>query len=120
MKEKEKEKTIQRIAEVIAASQHMEGLCTQHDRLNFQQGARWADCHPQSPWISVSEQKLPRNKELLLITQTASTANPLEPVIGHIDDDGNVMSPFVGWYCDAKYVWYWMPIPPLPEKGGNQ
>ena len=89
-------------------------------RLSFQQGAKWADEHPKSPWISV-EDDLPYN-------------NPNNIHFGFtnkvfaIDYNKNIFIAYMTKY-NNKWVWcrddnfdllyiitHWMPIPKLPKE----
>ena len=67
----------------------------------FVAGASWADAHPQSPWISVSD-KMPEEFEVVI----AYAAN------GHIENsylDGHY---WTGDFYDTTVI-YWMPLPKL-------
>ena len=67
----------------------------------FVAGAEWADAHPQSPWISVSD-KMPEEFEVVI----AYAAN------GHIENsywDGHY---WTGDFYDTTVI-YWMPLPKL-------
>ena len=84
----------------------------------FIAGAKWADNHPKSPWISV-EEDLPCNHEELIHFDI--TNNVLV-----IDDKQNTSIAFMKKYKDNEWIWdstnnfvflpfitHWMPIPNL-------
>ena len=73
--------------------------------LSFSLGARWADKHPN--WISV-EDELPKNKELVFITD------------GEYTDTGFYEYTFDEWQPCEKWlgdITHWMPLPQAPKKG---
>ena len=86
---------------------------------SFKQGAKWADEHPKSPWISVNED-LPCNHEELIF-------------LGGLIDGSETIDVFVRYesgdiWCDymictnGKWRWsdgepdYWMIPPKLPKR----
>ena len=80
---------------------------TKYNEIKFRTGVRWADEHPQSPWISV-EDRIPTGKVIV------------------IDSNGLISTGiFCGdinktWYVDGvciTNVTHWMPIPELPKGG---
>lgn len=91
----------------------------EHD---FIQGAKWADEHPKSPWISVKED-LPCNHSNLVLTYNGipfSTKRVLVMTDIHTlflcemkkDDDR-------GWiwnYLTKDKIIYWFPIPEIPKE----
>lgn len=79
------------------------------EQYGFKAGARWADAHPQSPWVSVKE-KLPSPYENVYVAGLTGRGMG----VGGVD------------YINANGKWqyyvgvdYWMPIPELP-KGGEK
>ena len=82
--------------------------------LGFTFGARWADEHPKSPWISVKEDLPCNHKELLnsdTLTKSVIIRNP----------DGSFN--FSLMYLDVEWKWmsednptHWFPIPDLPKE----
>ena len=88
----------------------------------FEAGVRWADKHPNSPWISVDED-LPCNHSDLVLTYNNipfSTKRVLVMTDIHTlflcemkkDDDR-------GWiwnYSTKDKITHWMPIPELPKE----
>lgn len=69
---------------------------------------RWCDEHPH--WISV-EDELPKNKELVFITDGEVTD------MGFYDYTDDAWQPFERWLGD---ITHWMPTPQPPKKGGEQ
>ena len=81
----------------------------------FEEGAKWADEHHKSPWISV-EDDLPCNHEELLEAKCQTKEVFVIKASGFFD------------ICymqkiDGKWIWfpyksieYWMPIPKLPKE----
>ena len=85
----------------------------------FINGAKWADRHPKSPWISVDED-LPCNHEELLSSNPVGYSQETTFVLV-IDITGSiVISMMVN--DSGKWEWvrwpalYWMPIPELPKE----
>ena len=80
----------------------------------FEEGIKWADNNPKSPWISVNDD-LPCNHEELIITSDYYEKETIEVItINEFKMIGlNYMI-----LCDNKWKWkydiefyYWMPIP---------
>ena len=83
--------------------------------IDFTVGAKWADSHPKSPWISVDED-LPCNHEELLNAKCQTKEVFAIRALGFFD------------ICymqkiDGKWIWfpyknieYWMPIPKPPKE----
>lgn len=81
----------------------------------FEAGAKWADKHPKSPWISVKDDLPNHNIEVLLHYKGGGIViGELSTDLGHVhwltDDDGMV--------TEFEWVDYWMSIPEL-QKGGK-
>ena len=83
--------------------------------IDFTVGAKWADSHPKSPWISV-EDDLPCNHEELLINKGV-TKKVFVLKFG--------VSPGVDFMLkvNEKWIWFayenhkfWMPIPEPPKE----
>ena len=84
--------------------------------IDFTVGAKWADSHPKSPWISV-EDDLPCNHKELVSKGSSSTKRVI------VIEDG-------GYYFDCmvlsengKWKWFysfnpshWFPIPEPPKE----
>ena len=98
----------------------------------FFHGAKWADAHPKSPWVSVKDTLPPTDEKVLICVRKVwpsnAVINPkdysieLSQRIGRVPKDAK-------WNVD-KYgfpnhgykeyeVLAWMPIPKLP-KGGEE
>ena len=83
-------------------------------RLSFQQGAKWADANPKSPWISVKDD-LPCNHKELIRKNGTSTKRVIV-----IEEEGYFLDRMV--FSNNMWDWayatiplYWFPIPKLPE-----
>ena len=80
----------------------------------FIEGAKWADEHPKSSWISVKDD-LPYNHEELLINDDKKETKSVLVII-----NGYIMMSRM--YKKRKWYWaddeptYWFPIPELPKK----
>ena len=81
----------------------------------FIEGAKWADEHPKSPWISV-EDDLPCNHEELLDllkTEFVITLNSRKRVeINYMIDGLNGWK----WAVEKSNILYWFPIPEPPKE----
>ena len=75
---------------------------------DFINGAKWADAHPH--WISV-EDELPKNEELVFITDSECTD------LGFYDYTDDLWQPCEKWLGD---ITHWMPLPQAPKKGGKK
>lgn len=104
----------------------------------FKAGARWADAHPQSPWIPIGdEHPLPEpGKTVLLyypIKDGRIEIDKRSALTGKRKKDGGYdgvdefgfrvaaetfRADCLGYY--SIRATYWMPIPELDEKGGEQ
>lgn len=83
--------------------------------IDFEAGAKWADNHPKSPWISVDED-LPCNHEELIDREIPTYT--LYVVVRL--KDGTVDSSRMIKIQDGNWVWpfkvsHWFPIPELPK-----
>lgn len=89
--------------------------------IDFTVGAKWADAHPISPWISV-EEDLPCNNPNNIHFEFTNT-------VLVIDDENNTFIAFMVKDKDNKWRWdsadnfaflhhitHWMPIPELPKE----
>lgn len=84
---------------------------TRGSSIDFTAGAKWADAHPKSPWISVKE-RLPIEEKDGLSTKVLvlSTKNKVD--FSRYDYDvGGWISPVL----DIEFT-HWMPIPKLPKE----
>jgi len=73
----------------------------------FTEGAKWADAHPQNPWISV-EDKLPEKGDFVFVRFIGLVGYTAMHVT-----DLNKEKRFLG-YSGYKCT-HWMPIPELPK-----
>lgn len=94
-----------------AFSEIIDEINRNHD---FEEGAKWADTNPKSPWISV-EDDLPCNYEELVHSNYTDRVLVLSRN-GYSE---------VAFMCIIEDVWewntlitvlYWMPIPKLPKE----
>lgn len=81
----------------------------------FEAGARWADEHPKSPWISVKD-RLPETGCSVLL----HFASVIDPQLGLFHEyEGNKYWILTFGSQPFEAVDYWMPIPEL-NKSENQ
>ena len=82
----------------------------------FEEGAKWADEHPKSPWINV-EDDLPCNHEELMDGefQTKFVIVSTNGINKYFELMYNY--PSKGWIWSSEAIpKYWMPIPELPKE----
>ena len=94
--------------------------CIDSDIQNaFYQGAKWADKHPKSPWISVNDD-LPCNHSDLVLTYNGipfSTKRVLVMTDVHTLFLCEMKKDDRGWiwnYSTKDKITHWFPIPELP------
>lgn len=83
----------------------------------FSAGAKWADGHPKSPWISVKDDLPCNHKELILSTKYHTVSVFTYKKGGACSIDSMIIR-------NGKWEWeawkenylYWMPIPNLPKE----
>ena len=79
------------------------------------EGAKWADIHPKSPWISV-EDDLPCNHKELMVTEEYSCNVFIACKDGYVSSDF-IIKGFNKWYWNGDYdPDYWMFPPKLPKE----
>ena len=95
--------------------------CIDSDIQNaFYQGAKWADKHPKSPWISV-EEDLPCNHSDLVLTYNDipfSTKRVLVMTDVHTLFLCEMKKDDRGWiwnYSTKDEITHWFPIPEFPK-----
>ena len=95
--------------------------CIDSDIQNaFYQGAKWADKHPKSPWISVNDD-LPCNHSDLVLTYNGipfSTKRVLVMTDVHTLFLCEMKKDDRGWiwnYSTKDKITHWFPIPGLPK-----
>lgn len=76
--------------------------------VGFEAGAKWADEHPKSPWISVKD-RLPEDEECVYVIPQCKLLCWNEYHNVWDDEDGD------DYYCDKDAVSHWMPIPEFEE-----
>ena len=96
--------------------------CIDSDIQNaFCQGAKWADKHPKSPWISVNDD-LPCNHSDLALTYNGipfSTKRVLVMTDVHTLFLCEMKKDDRGWiwnYSTKDKITHWFPIPELPKE----
>lgn len=84
---------------------------------DFEAGAKWADIHPKSPWISVKND-LPYNHEELISTQDKATKKVIvmDKYDGAMVDFMKRIKSGLWYWSRSVNVLYWMPIPELPKE----
>lgn len=90
----------------------------------FEAGAKWADEHQKSPWISVKDRLPDYEQDCLLSYESAfieiGGRYTKESGVPYLDENGFVTKRNGGRYTgDVVHVDYWMPIPEL-QKGGEK
>ena len=96
--------------------------CIDSDIQNaFYQGAKWADKHPKSPWISVNDD-LPCNHTDLVLTYNGipfSTKRVLVMTDVHTLFLCEMKKDYRGWiwnYSTKDKITHWFPIPEFPKE----
>ena len=80
------------------------------DAESFIEGAKWADTHPKSPWISVNE-RLPHEEKNRLSIKVLVVSTKGGVQISRYDYD---MKGWISPVLDIKFT-HWMPLPKLPK-----
>lgn len=83
----------------------------------FQLGVKWAESHPESPWISV-EDNLPCNHKYLKDPRESFLKTTLVVVWDGVSAKMDYMY-YEGmeWkWCHSKSVTHWMPVPEPPKE----
>ena len=93
---------------------HNENYTEDDIRQAFEKGARWADTHPQSPWISVKDDLPCNHKELIHSNYTDRVLMLSRSGYSEIAFMSKIENIWV-WETHIK-VSYWMPIPKLPKE----
>lgn len=83
-------------------------------RAGFSAGAKWADNHPKSPWISVEEDLPCNHKELLL--DNGLMTKEVFVLINATTPRIILMTKFSEWDWVLANVTHWFPIPELPKE----
>lgn len=102
--------------EIERTFEKIKSLPTQHDKLVFIQGVMWADSHPY--WRDMEKEK-PQDAQRILAYFGGGVCYPCI-----FQDNGK--DEWLGRFTDGEIklgdfkVTHWMPIPPLPEKGGGE
>lgn len=88
--------------------------------IDFEQGAKWADANPKSPWISAKD-KLPCDEKDMVMEFLAGVELRTKKV-GVLLEDGFIDITYMyrfpphGWHwniCDV--ITHWFPIPEPPK-----
>ena len=87
----------------------------------FEEGAKWADVHPKSPWISVKEE-LPCDEKDMVIEFLVGIELRTKKVVVLLEDgftDITFMYSFPphGWHWNIDdVITHWFPIPEPPKE----
>lgn len=87
----------------------------------FIEGAKWADEHPKSPWISVKEE-LPCDEKDMVIEILAGIELRTKKVLVLLEDGIIGITymysfPPYGWHWNINdVITHWFPIPELPKE----
>ena len=87
----------------------------------FIEGAKWADEHPKSPWISVKEE-LPCDEKDMVIEILAGIELRTKRVLVLLEDGIIGITymysfPPYGWHWNINdVITHWFPIPELPKE----
>ena len=84
----------------------------------FEEGAKWADEHPKSPWISVEEDLPFNHKELLYDTESSIFPSTKSVLIRTKENAYELSYMYIrgyrwNWDYDLDKVTHWMPIPEI-------
>ena len=86
--------------------------------IDFTVGAKWADSHPKSPWISVKDDLPCNHEELIVDTPLYKRTKPVvcnKPCGIRVDQMVYDMS-LNGWYWTGETPIHWFPAPELPKE----
>lgn len=100
----------------VAYSQYCnsESICFTLMCDSFKQGAKWADTHPKSPWISVKDDLPCNHQDLVHSNYTDRVLVSARNGYSEIAFMSKMENIWV-WETPIK-VSYWMPIPELPKE----
>ena len=84
------------------------------DAESFIEGAKWADTHPKSPWISVDDDLPCNHQDLIHSNYTDRVLVSARNGYSEIAFMSKIENIWV-WETPIK-VSYWMPIPQLPKE----
>ena len=83
----------------------------------FEEGAKWADAHPKSPWISVDEDLPCNHKEMIKVDLDTHTKRVLAIINEEVMIVAYMYKLDIYWYwSETERVTHWMPIPELPKE----
>ena len=83
----------------------------------FENGVKWSDAHPKSPWISVKDDLPCNHKELLLSTGYHTVTVFTYKKGGACGMDNMIIRNGKGeWEAWKENYLYWMPIPEFPKE----
>ena len=81
----------------------------------FEEGAKWSDNHPKSPWISVKDD-LPCNHAEMLHPMCNIKTQYVITSIGGLCYINNMLKYRDKWIWEMDKPTHWMPIPKLPKE----
>ena len=85
---------------------------------SFIEGAKWADAHPKSPWISTKEDLPCNHEELIFLEELIKGSETIDVFVRY--ESGDIWSDYMS-YENGEWRWndgepaYWM-IPPKLSK----
>lgn len=83
------------------------------DAESFIEGAKWADTHPKSQWISVKDRLPEQDEEVIVLCDDLNIAQFYKISFAHIVDK-IMCQDYNGW--NIPNVVYWFPMPKLPKE----
>ena len=89
---------------------HNEKYTEDDIRQAFEKGAKWAESHPESPWISVNE-RLPHEEKDGLSIKVLAVSTKVGIHISRYDYD---MEAWISPVLDIEFT-HWMPLPNYPN-----
>lgn len=82
----------------------------------FEEGAKWADAHPKSPWISVEDDLPCNHDELLSAKYETKEFFILKDAFGNPGVDYMLKENGKWRWFNYNGIKYWMPIPEPPKE----
>lgn len=87
----------------------------------FEEGVKWADSNPKSPWISINDDLPCNHEELINPKDSTETILVFANIGGIIGITKMVKNSHTGeWIWVTRVtVYHWIPIPNLPKRIGG-